>query len=309
MIRLANHPDYRITYHPAPAPTEKLMITFGGQPSDISDTGFGSDFAMKHGWDHVFVAQRRHSQFQGLHAAVFKAAVAPLCTAGRDVICYGASLGGYAALYYGGQIDARIIAAAPMLPAWKGLGLPAYADVPVHHKHLKHSRRSKHAPVVIYDPVQRRDVQFLNQTVRPTYRDIREVALPFTGHTVLVALSNMRLLKKLITSLVVDNKIPQLELKRSGDPSFHRERAKALSFTHPDFARQEYERALAARPAKSTINNLFSLLVRMGDKAALQEILDSCANDPNPQMTILPQMLVRAEKLGLHVDHDLALAS
>ncbi|MBS1303851.1 hypothetical protein [Loktanella sp. SALINAS62] len=299
MHRLADHADYRITYHPAPQPTEKLLVTFGGQPSDIADSGFGTDFAQKNGWDHVFVAQRRGTQFQGLHAAVFRAALSPLCTPGRDVICYGSSLGGYAALYYGGQIDARIIAAAPMLPAWDGLALPAYKDVRVLHRHLKRSRKSRHAPFVIYDPVQTRDVKFLNQTVRPAYRNVRELALPFTGHTVLVALSKMRLVKTLISGLIEDDRIPQFKLARNGNAAFHRERGKALAFSHPDFARREYERALELQPAKATLNNLFSLLIRIGDGPALQDLLDRCARDPDPKIKIMQSLHDRAIERGL----------
>lgn len=308
MKLLADHKDYRITHHPAQPsaaqPDTPLVITFGGQPSGLADTGFGSGFVMGHGWDHIYVAQRAKTQYQGLSAQDFRTAVAPQCE-GRDVVCYGSSLGAYAALYYGGQIDARIIAAAPLLPAWKPLDMAAYADVPVNHVPLQHSRRSRHAPVVIYDPVQQPDVKMLNGMVRPTYADIREVALPFSGHTVLITLSRARLIKDLIGGLILDDRIPALDLPTLGSDIWHRERGKALAKTHPEHARKEMERALQITVSKGTASALLSILIKLGDMQAAQALIDRCAADDDPQMSVVSSIAVKAARLGLRVPDSL----
>ncbi len=137
-VTLAQDRDFRITLHRAdPSGDDRpIVVTFGGQPSDLTATGFGTAFLLGQGFDTVYVAQRHGTQYQGLSRERFVEGVAPVI-AGRDVVTYGASLGGYAALYYGGAIDARIIAASPMLPAWRPLRNRAYADLEVTHGELR----------------------------------------------------------------------------------------------------------------------------------------------------------------------------
>ncbi len=300
MYTLADHADYRITYHPAPQASHRMVITFGGQPSDLSDKGFGSDFAMSQGWNHIFVAQRVGTQYQGLSSRVFRAAVSPLC-AGMDTVCYGSSLGAYAALYYGGQIDARIIAAAPMLPAWKVLKNRAYADVVVAHSPLQQMRRSRHAPVVIYDPALPRDVQMLNGMVRPTYPDIRELALPFAGHTVLITLSRARQIKPLILGIVEHDRIPPITLPTRGSAIWHRERARALKRIYPDQACKEMELSFALEPSTHTMAALLSMLLRRDDLVAAQQVMDAAAAADNPRVSLIPAILRDVTARGLVV--------
>lgn len=300
MFVLADHPEYRITFHPGNADSNRVVVTFGGQPSGLSDTGFGSQFVMAEGWHHVFVAQAAGSQYQGLAAKVFKTALSPF--AGMDVVCYGASLGGYAALYFGGQIDARIIAAAPLLPAWPPFENIKYRDVRIRHGDLRRMRRSRHAPVVIYDPAQLPDVKILNGMVRPTYPDIRELALPFSGHTVMIAVSRAGQIKKLIKSIIEEDRILSFDLPEEGSDIWHRERGRALSRHHPQWARIELERALAIMPSKSTLSSLMSILMKVGDLDAAQALLDRCAASEDPHMRIVPSTGRIAMARGLRVD-------
>lgn len=78
-ITLADHPDYRITMHTpdAAAPSDKLVVTFDGQPSDLNDRGFGTDLCMAHGWTNIYVAQRHGTQYQGLGIDRFFEVVSP----------------------------------------------------------------------------------------------------------------------------------------------------------------------------------------------------------------------------------------
>lgn len=148
MKTLAAHADYLITlHHGANADAGPLDITFGGQPSKLTASGFGTGWCLGKGWDTIYVAQRAETQYQDLPLEAFVGAVAEVIE-GRDVVCYGSSLGAYAALYYGGSIDARIIAAAPMLPAWPPLKRPKDA-IPLKHLPLNDVPRSRHEPVLI----------------------------------------------------------------------------------------------------------------------------------------------------------------
>lgn len=99
---LAAHDDYLITLHHAEKPeVGPLVITFGGQPSKRTPEGFGTGFCLANDWDTIYVAQRAGTQYQGLDASTFRDAVAPVAD-GRDTVCYGSSLGGYAALFWRG---------------------------------------------------------------------------------------------------------------------------------------------------------------------------------------------------------------
>lgn len=110
---IANEPSYWVTLHQGQQPSELLLITFGGTDTKLTGQGFGTDFALKNGYDTIYVAQKPGSQYQHLSAQAFCEAVDPLIHNYRRVVTYGASLGGYAALYYGSSINTKVIAASP----------------------------------------------------------------------------------------------------------------------------------------------------------------------------------------------------
>lgn len=90
---LARTDDYLITLHRPDRPSaDVIVITFGGMPSGLAASGFGTTFCLSKGWTTIYVAQRALSQYQGLDLAAFQAAVAPVVDK-RDMVCYGSSLG------------------------------------------------------------------------------------------------------------------------------------------------------------------------------------------------------------------------
>lgn len=98
-VNVAEHEDFQITLHTASS--SKLIITFGGMPTGKSASGFGTGFCIKYGYDNLYVSQKKGTQYQGLSAHEFSALVAPIVEKYTEHYCYGASLGGYCALYYG----------------------------------------------------------------------------------------------------------------------------------------------------------------------------------------------------------------
>ena len=93
MNNLASTDDYQITYHESPkGPGGPLVVTFGGQDSKLTPTGFGTGWCQRWGWETIYVAQRKATQYQYLPLDAFLDAVSPFCK-GRDVVCYGSSLG------------------------------------------------------------------------------------------------------------------------------------------------------------------------------------------------------------------------
>lgn len=299
--RIADHADYRITLHAASVrPTERLIVTFGGQPTDLADRGFGTDYARSLGHDSLYVAQRHGTQYQGLSVEDFRRHVADLVE-GRDVVAYGASLGAYAALYFGGSIDARIIAAAPMLPAWPPLRNPSYAAVELRHRDLTEVPRSRHAPVAIHDPMVPHDTRLIDEMVRPVYPDLRTLRLPFSGHKVLVALSRARQLTPLIGALIDRDELLDVTLPTDGSPIWHFQRGRYLRRIDPPTARIELERSLALAPAREVVMELLKVLIDLRDIPAAQALIDRVQDGADPSLAVIPSVAQIARRAGLRV--------
>lgn len=63
---LADDVDFRITQHFAPdRKQETVIVTFAGQPGHMANGGFGTGFALKSGYDTIYVAQRYETFFRG----------------------------------------------------------------------------------------------------------------------------------------------------------------------------------------------------------------------------------------------------
>lgn len=301
MKTLADHPDYRITLHQAGSKRSKIcLVTFGGQPSDLADAGFGTEFALKNGWDTIYVAQRYGTQYQGLSVEAFKAAVAPAVRR-RDPVCYGPSLGGYAALYYGGSINARIIAGAPMLPAWRPLKNRAYAALPMTHSELIDVPRSKKAPVVIYDPSMPAHRRVVDDMIRPAYPDLRAVEYLHAGDTVLVTMQNTRQLKPWITTLITEDRLIPVEPLQEGSANYHRTRGKLLRASNPAAATQELRRALEIEPSRNILAVLLGHLLKQGDLAGAQALIDEAESSGDRRLTIIPSARAALTAAGLRV--------
>ncbi|MFD1883641.1 hypothetical protein [Paracoccus pacificus] len=262
-VTLASHPDYLITFHQAGARRSKVcLVTFGGQPSDLTPSGFGTEFAAKNGWDSIYVAQRYGTQYQGLSIDAFKAAVAPIIRR-RNVVCYGPSLGGYAAFYYGGSINARIIGGAPMFPAWPAFANKAYAGLQISHEDLAAVPKSSKSPVAIFDPTLPRDLRMVEEMLLPAYPNLRQVRYDGSGHSVLITLQQSRQLKPLILSLIRDDAVIPIEPLKEGDPIYHRTRGRLLRQSNPVAAITELRRSLELEPSRQTLAILLSILGRL----------------------------------------------
>ena len=302
MKTLDKQDDYEITLHTCKDKQDsKLVVTFGGQPSDLASSGFGTDFVLSMGFDTIHVAQKFGTQYQGLSVENFHAAVSPLVKHWDDVITYGSSLGGYAALYYGGSINARCIVAAPMLPAWQPLKLPAYKDLKINHLELVDVPVSKHDPVVIYDPCVSRDLYLIENMVRPAYPNLRDVRVPYAGHTVLVTLSQARLLRPIIESLIQDDKVIDFEPPAEGTAIWHGEKGAHLMKSDPAGAKKELLASLDIRPSKRVYNQLIQSLIKLEHLEEAQAMLDQGKASGDKNYELFPPRVKSATEAGLKV--------
>jgi hypothetical protein len=302
MKTLDKQDDYEITLHTCSTKQHsKLVVTFGGQPSGLASSGFGTDFVLSMGFDTIHVAQKFGTQYQGLSIKSFHTAVSPLVKDWDDVITYGSSLGGYAALYYGGSINARCIAAAPMLPAWRPLKIPAYKKLEMSHLELIDVPVSKHDPVVIFDPCIARDLYLIENMVRPAYPNLREVRVPYAGHTVLVTLSQARLLRPIIESLIKDDKVINFERPAEGTAIWHGEKGSHLMRSDPAGAKKELLVSLSIRPSKRIYNQLIQCLIKLEHFEDAQVMLDQAKASGDKNYELFPPRAKSASEAGLKV--------
>lgn len=299
---IARSDDFQITFHAAgSAKTDTLVVTFGGLPAGLASDGFGTDFCLVHGYDTIYTSQRINTQYQGLSLEEFEAAVAPKAAEYKTVVCYGPSLGGYAALYFGGSINARIIVAAPVLPAWPHLRNRKCADLKINHIPLHEVPKSEHVPVVVYDPMVASDKNNIETMVEAAYPTITKVEVPFAGHPVLLSLSKSRVLRPFILHFFETGEVMDFERPGEGSAIWHRERARNFLKNEPEKARPEFEKSLAIEGSKLTFNLLIQCLIRVGDLEGAQEKLDFSrqSDERNYQMNVHIAKLATAT--GLHV--------
>ena len=295
---LARNDDYLITLHRPDRPSaDVIVITFGGMPSGLAASGFGTTFCLSKGWTTIYVAQRALSQYQGLDLAAFQAAVAPVVDK-RDVVCYGSSLGGYAALYYGGAINARIIAAASRLPAWPPITSP-HLSIPLAHKPLGDGPRSMSAPVVIYDPQVAHDCTTVEQMVKPAYPDVRLVELPHFGHTVLAAIAAAGALPTFMATLIRDDVLLPLEMPTDANPGWHFRKGQSLARTEPRIALDHFRRFFDLAPSSRSLSVLLNQLISTAGIDDAQRLLDRTEEMGDPDLVLSPHVTQRAIKAGL----------
>lgn len=262
--KLAGSSEFLITHHAnANREHDALIITFAGQPGQMSETGFGTQFCLSQKYDTIYVSQKYETHFQGLDIETFRQAVEPYLT-GRRVVCYGSSLGAYAALYYGGSINAEILAGAPMLPSWPSLGNPRYKDFKLTHIPMEDTPRTSHAPLILFDPLVEKDVKFLNETARLAYPDANYLEFPHAGHTVFATMDQAKMLTKNVLNFFATGVLPEIVLPTESFPPWH------ISMGNQLFAKKEFEEAARhglaafenALPNSPAIQNSISLSVR-----------------------------------------------
>src|SRR5690625_4352730 len=226
--KLAESPGFLITYHKNEKPTDKVGISFGGLPSKRTSTGFGSSFILKQGFDHIFVAQQEGSQYQELSVEDFVQAVEPYII-GKNVFTYGSSLGAYAALYYGGSIDAAIISSAPKNSAHPYMLKKRFSQIDFKHKtKLEDVPKSLRQPIVLFDPHRSEDKKIIQNWIKPAYPNARFLEFPFAGHTVLNTMQKSGVLKPFVTSYIDNGEIIPVALQQEGSYIWHAEKGRKL---------------------------------------------------------------------------------
>lgn len=190
--RIAEGEHYRITLHDIGS--DKTVISFAFLGAGISDKGSDRDFCLANGYNNIYVSCSGEDRFQSLSIESFESAVMPYIK-GKQVISYGTSVGAYASLYFGGGINARIVAFSPrnsFHPIFK------WQSKKFKHRYLRDTTRSSITPTIIYDPFEKTDHRYVTECIMPAYRQLNIVTLDNCGHKTSLALSKAGLLKNFV---------------------------------------------------------------------------------------------------------------
>lgn len=224
---LLDSPDHRITSHLPQQQTDTLVITFNPMRMGLADSGFGSALMQRLGYAHVFVAEGRDSFYQALRPEDLARAIGPLLADHPRLFLYGSSLGGHAALYYANALAGTAIALSPRLPPHPymkphlGPQHRVFARTKVLHPDLPAVADPRLSPVVILDPNNAPDEDYVSRFVVPAYPLARLRHTPGAGHRVARLLAYQRQLRPLITALLASGQVPPIRFDPQDRPSRH----------------------------------------------------------------------------------------
>ncbi|WP_027965283.1 CapA family protein [Halalkalibacillus halophilus] len=202
--------NYKITYHENKStPSNKCVITFGEVDSPLDETGFADKLIMDQGFDYIYVAQKKFTHYQFLSAEKFKNVVHKYVK-NKEVYTYGSSLGAYSAIYYGGMINANILAMSPRIPAHPvidNLMDQRFKNRGFKHKDLSDLDKSNKNVCIFYDEKNHIDSYYVNFFIKEAYPNASYYNLEAAGHYTARALLLSGELKNVALSFFSDQEI------------------------------------------------------------------------------------------------------
>lgn len=193
--------DFKITEYNQDSDT--TFVTFNSAYTDRSSDPFGGQFVLSQGWNLISVRKHNRNPYQSLSLKVFEDIVKPR-VARKRTFTYGTSLGGYSSIYFGGVIDATIIAGAPKLSLITSSNI-RYKNIDYKHIPIKDTIKSVNPVYVLYDPLVNGDVDFINKHILPAYPLANFLPVKQGTHLVMKNLLERGLLKDIIRDLVNHN--------------------------------------------------------------------------------------------------------
>lgn len=196
---LAECENYRLTHYNQDS--DITFVTFNGTKTTKRTMPFGMNFIIKNGWNLISVAQDNDTQYQDLSLEVFYNAINPAIFQ-KTVYAYGVSLGGYCALYYGGSINATIIAASPKNSAHPSINLARFKNLNFNHKSFSEVPTTEKEVYITYDPLISADMNFISDIVSLAYQAPNYLPVENGTHMILQSFLKADVLKIYIYSIV-----------------------------------------------------------------------------------------------------------
>lgn len=191
--------------------SDKLVVTFAEMlVNDLSKPGFGEGFLMKAGYDLIIVQKRSDIWYQDLGLEDFSKAVSSISAGYSKVVCYGASMGAFAALYFGGSVNAAILAVAPLCsidPRYPEFRVPGHINRVTKHVvatqyDLADAPKADGPVFIVSDPLMKLDALYMRREVLPAFPNATVALAPGAGHPGTVPLNNMGILQPLVLKFI-----------------------------------------------------------------------------------------------------------
>jgi hypothetical protein len=214
---LLDDQDHHIEWHVRTDPgAAALVVCFDPLLQLWPAPAFGLDFMRRLGADVVTV-QRKHEHFyQTLSRETLSALLSPLLPRYRRVLMYGSSLGAYAALYFGRDLDVLAIAASPRVSVHPLYGTAHWqARQAWRHLRLDPAQPARCRALIAYDPRECQDERYLQGEVLPQFPRAQVLRVPFSGHPSIQMLQEIGYLGPLLRAALAAKPLPQLN-RRAG---------------------------------------------------------------------------------------------
>lgn len=208
-----------VEYVRAKKRSNKLAVTFAQEGTrNMRQPGFAEHFMLERGFDVLTLKCNINNWFQDISREQLQEAIAGRLLNYDFVVCYGSSMGGYAAIYFAEIVKANVvIALSPQYSIdpknvdfdqrWAG----SAAKITFKHQPLDailaHTGAAIH---VVYDP--HNDDAKHAAAMQAASNRIIPVEIPYSGHPSGLALQQMGLLAELFDSLV-EGRIPPIRKK------------------------------------------------------------------------------------------------
>ena len=191
--------------------SDVAVVTFGKVSSSVDHVPFAYPFLNQNGFKHFHVAQQRKTSYQKLSLDQLRRTLGPVLKNFKYVFTYGSSLGGYAALYYANAIRANAIAASPRLPLhpinrkffgrlWEGGS--HWDETEFVHEELNKSGSNHGSHLVIFDPEDEIDSNFVIQEIYPAFSSVEYLHVNGCGHSALSHLNKLGSLQSTILNQI-----------------------------------------------------------------------------------------------------------
>jgi tetratricopeptide (TPR) repeat protein len=266
-----------------------LAVTFDPLLYLCDKPPFGHEFFAKQGIDVVSVRKKAEHFYQPLTRAAFATALRPLKTRYARIVCYGSSLGAYAALYYARDLPWTVIASSPRVSVHPVYGAQIWQQrCGFRHEPFRADAAVRCDAIIFYDPRDAIDRRYIEGEVLPQFTRARVVRVPFAGHPANQFLGDIGYIAPYVRAVVAGTTPPALQRRahRARSATYHQVLAlTCVQHGHVAWADALVQRALALNPRRMLAHRTLGL-VRLAQQrwsdaqAALEFALEFDPQDP-----------------------------
>jgi hypothetical protein len=204
-----------IELHECHPPSRTLVVTFDPLMYLWPKAGFGLEFLSRQAVDVITVRRRAEDFYQSLDRETFRRVVDPLVQERLRVVLYGSSLGAYAALYFGRDLDCEVIAASPRVSIHPVYGTKGWQDqVQFRHRRFDRARPARCRAIVLFDPREPTDRRYIEGDVLPQFAQAQAVRIPFAGHPCTQFLGDIGFIAPFVRAVVTGQAAPALDRRQ-----------------------------------------------------------------------------------------------